>query len=194
MTETNYPEEIYSPVWGLNPHNPECMSITSAAIEKAYDLGRTHAADPLEGYTNVTQAIRQGVNIDYEKLDGRRVLFLNRNNDRVETALERNKSNPVDEPAGWSCLAFELLRQAWHGQNGWTLYADGEIPVKQMTARELEPGVYFKGTHDKCFIPYIVAMKGNGDAVHITYDMSQSRIPAPLWKVVEVLGTFEEDL
>lgn len=74
-----------------------------------------------------------------------------------------------------------------------SLYIKGEIPIKRKTADQLEPGTYFKGTHPKSLVPYLVAMKGEGGKVHLVGDMRLSNMTASGWEVLEALGKFEID-
>lgn len=158
MSEKNYPEEIY----------PGEMNIFGAKarrtpnifdVEHAYDIGVAHGkayaekeSDPLAGFSNLTQAIKDGIKIDWEQLDGRKARCMHPKLNGAEYHLTRDKSCPIDTPAGWyvwseleSNLWADSLTQSWLGKQDWSLWIEGEIPVKTHAADELEPGICFYG-------------------------------------------------
>lgn len=202
MIEKNYPEEIYSPVWGLNPHNPECKSITSAAIEKAYDLGRTHAADPLEGYSNLTEAIKDGAGIDWEKLDGREIRMVNEDGREIcgykmeseEGAASGNRILSTDKPISGKFLSAEI-NESYRGHRGWTLYIKGEVPVKRKTADELEPGTEFFGVLKTDEPEGVLPEKMMRTQAHVLHldDYTISQLSPRHFEVTKVTGTFGGD-
>lgn len=138
---TEYPSQLYA----------ECANIDSASgrIEHAYDLGRKHATnDPLDGWNNLTQAIKDDENIDWEKLDGMAAKCVHPDRGTLTYKLERDKEVEVDRPYGWYTTSYWwsiILVASWGGDDGWSLWVKGAIPLKRKTADQLPLGMCFKG-------------------------------------------------
>ncbi|MFW0120304.1 hypothetical protein ACN08Y_10360 [Rothia sp. P5764] len=148
MTEKNYPEEIYL--------TPSGAAITSQKkrrmVEKAYNMGLANGRDPLAGFSNLTEAIQDGAQIDWSKLDGRKAKCFHFLLGTLTFRLDRNPEFQENYPLGWvkgvSTIAPAwkfILEDAWEGCGGWSLWVEGEIPLKLRTADELEPGTGFLG-------------------------------------------------
>ena len=115
-----------------------------AMLTKVYDLGKKHALADTGDWHNLTEAISAGEPIDFEKLDGQKVRITN-GQSSAESKIYRNEYYLIDRPTGWYCMFGDAFRDAWKGSDGWTLWLDGEIPMKKQTANELEPGTEFYG-------------------------------------------------
>lgn len=195
MTEKNYPEEIYKDAVYTN-HVYQSDRIREFA-EQAYDLGRAHAADPLEGYSNLTAAIKEGVNIDWEKLARREIHMVNKDGLEINGyKMCIRDQGKLDASGGWftnEAISGQRpweFEWSWHGELGWTLWVKGEIPVKPKTADQLDLRTVFTGN---------CAGYPNSEFVIVTGDdgLKMARmITLPLEVCadeVEVLGTFGGD-
>lgn len=124
-------------------------------VERAYSTGyldgmkARKTTDPLAGFSNLTKAIQDGTRIDWEKLDGLVAKCMHPEMGTLTHAMRREEPGApytymgcdVSESIVWE-WSFEL---AWQGASGWSLWVEGELPVKKRTADELEPGTCFKG-------------------------------------------------
>ena len=115
-------------------------------VERAFRAG-IEQEEPAGDWHNLTEAIADGEPIDFEKLDGRKVRFAC-NKHSAETVLELDLPHVVEKPAGWECFSYDNFRKAWYGQHGWTLWLDGEIPMRKQTADELPFGTEFRGKQE----------------------------------------------
>lgn len=130
-------------------------------VERAYSTGyldgmkARKTTDPLDGFSNLTQSIKDGVRIDYSRLDSKLAKIFHDKHGVLFTKLELQEDSSgllihpnLEDPDAWreegEPLAY-LLDEAWVGTYGWSLWIEGEIPVKTLTADELEPGTCFKG-------------------------------------------------
>lgn len=130
-------------------------------VERAYSTGyldgmkARKTTDPLDGFSNLTQAIQDGTRIDWEKLDKLVAKCVHPDIGTLTHYMERDTAYPINVSGGWvSSISEEqmwvdgwgyALQIAWEGEGGWSLWVEGEIPVKKRTADELEPGTCFKG-------------------------------------------------
>lgn len=142
MSNNEYPEEIYNHrLYGSYRHN----SIGGKMVELAYDLGKKHALAGTGDWHNLTKAIADDEPIDWEKLDGRKVRMTNKET-AIDTVMRRDDENPVYNAWGWDVdEVWSAFKRGWSGKFGWTLWLDGEIPIRKHTADELEPGTEFYG-------------------------------------------------
>lgn len=171
MTEKKYPEEIYpkrkteKTAFGFM----ESWHSSNLDYERAYDLGfrdgrfkeRLEASNPLAGWSNLTYAIQAGERIDWEKLDGLEAKCVHPELGVLTYKLERDGNFPPAKYSAWyktGCpvIWLEALIKSWLGLGGWSLWIKGELPIRKLTADQLEPGT--------CFLD----IKGNSHIVYIT--------------------------
>lgn len=162
--------------------------------------GLAEQPDPLDGYSNLTEAIKAGDPIDWEKLDGKKVQCVNPEVGELRGVLVRNSRLEPDTPDAWwdeegTASYINALYDGWNGNDGWSLYIEGDIPMRRKTAYELEVGTYFLGE-----VPGYMAGEayvggeefGIGKRVHRSPSMIESSIPASEWVVLEEYGTFQK--
>lgn len=92
--------------------------------------------DPLDGFSNLTQAIANSVHIDWEKLDGRKAKCVHPEIGMLTYSLHRNRNVSEESPAGWYNNArgvtnqwVHTLKRAWLGVNDWSIWIEGEVPI-----------------------------------------------------------------
>lgn len=188
-------------------------------VERAYSAGYLdgmkvrNTTDPLVGFSNLTQAIHDGVRIDYSRLDSKLVKIFHGEHGVLLTRFELQEDSSgllihpnLEEPDAWreegEPLAY-LLDEAWVGNFGWSLWIEGEIPVKKCTADELEPGVCFfarynrNGVIAKYSRAQVIKRPSSGKNVVICYNDTLTKVindfsPCDL-EVIEVygIGTFQ---
>lgn len=152
MSEKDYPEEIY-PLEVNTVGDVVRRTPNSHDLESAYDLGLSHGkeqTDPLAGFSNLTQAIKDGVRIDWEQLDGRKAKCVHPELGVLTHEMLRYKKCSQDNPGGWigdesPALWSNAISASWRGHSNWSLWIEGEIPVEHRTADELELWTCFKG-------------------------------------------------
>lgn len=201
-----YPEEIYETTINggkLGEYQRE-WGLEGAGRRRAYllgyEAGKAEQADPLAGFSNLTEAIKAGDPIDYEKLDGLKVQCVNPDVGTIRGTLKRDPDCLPDICGAWWGMSMDdayinALVDAWHGQSGWTLWVEGEIPLRRKTADQLPVGTYFRGE-----VPGYstrLAYVGGDDSdtekrVHYAPSMEKFRIPASEWEVLEEYGTFQK--
>ena len=209
-----YPEEIYATLdgasltdkvlrftgdeWGRrNAYNIGC----ARGYQSGYEAGKAEQADSLEGFSNLTEAIKAGDPIDYEKLDGLNVHCVNPDVGGLHWKLVRNKLRPAGIPAGWrredaNNLNVTAFVYSWTGSYGWSLWIEGEIPLVRKTADQLEVGTYFlgKARGDDPYLAY-VGHPLKIDVVKTVYyapEMLKAVTPASEWVVIEEYGPFQK--
>lgn len=103
--------------------------------------------DRYGGYTNLTKAIRDGEPIDFEALDGRRVKFTHDKGTVVKSVLRRRKDKTVKPsiPSAWVLACDDLFFDSelvcgFNGCHGWTMYVEGEVPLRTRTVLDMKPG------------------------------------------------------
>ena len=161
--------------------------------------------DPLEGYANLTAAIKAGEPIDWEKLDGLVAKCVHSTLGDLLYSLEvdGNGRKVIWESEGnfWFTTSggnvwADALREAWQGENGWTLWVEGEIPLRRKTADQLEEYTYFlgKARDDDPHLAYVGRPIGTYKEKTIYYapEMLKSITPASEWEVLEEYGTFQK--
>lgn len=172
-------------------------------IEEALrvSLVRKPAPDPLEGFSNLTEAIKAGEPIDWEKLDGLKVQCVNPDVGTIRGTLERDPEFKANKLSGWWNGRMDhvytiALSQAWLGRDGWTLWVDGEIPLRRKTADELPLGMCFLGTHPEVVggveLRGVVVIGPSEVDKSVIYSNALSRRAAAEVEVVEEygIGTF----
>ena len=176
----------------------EDLPFVKRLIERTVRAVRAEQADPLAGYSNLTAAIKAGEPIDWAKLDGKKVQCDNPDVGTNRGELGRNETYTSERSAGWFYKSMDKtyvrsLIDAWRGDDGLTLWVEGEIPLARKTADQLEVGTYFRGE-----IPgymegeaYVGGEEfGIGKRVHRSPSMIESTVPASNWVVLEEYGPF----
>ena len=191
-----YPEEIY---WDNFVPGISLTRQKTFLVERAYDMGKADAKN-LDGYSNLTTAIQAGEPIDWERLDGLKVQCVKPEVGTLRGTLERNESRTADYHAGWwSKDADSLYRSAfiygWTGYDGWTLWVEGEIPLRRKTADQLEVGTYFlskfEGGRER--LAYVGVRGGsNGKIIYYAPEMIKLDTPPYKWVVIEEYGPFKK--
>ena len=203
-----YPEEIYALRNG-GLLIPTLRSSASSvgwgrqhAYKVGYEAGKAEQADPLVGYSNLTEAISAGEPIDWEKLDGLNVKCVNPGlRGELHGTLERDPDCLPDVCGAWwgtgmNDTYLSALVDAWNGIRGWTLYVEGEIPLRRKTADQLDVGTYFLGKNPKFKDESLVCVGGwdihDCKSIYYAPSLIKSDFPAAKWVVVEEYGTFQK--
>lgn len=202
------PEEIYEDLNGKKLTYPERLWGEGTNRRRVYDLGHetgyakclADQANPLAGYSNLTEAIKAVDPIDYEKLDGLKVRLVHPEMGTLHGTLNRDKRCAPDSFYGWwdgetDSVYIRALCPAWSGTYGWTLWIEGEIPLIRKTADQLEIGTYFLGklggrSIDLMYVGRPIDFEGK--TVHYTPDMNESTASASEWVVLEEYGPFQK--
>ena len=134
-------------------------------IERAFRASPAEQADPLAGYSNLTEAISAGEPIDWERLDGLKVQCVNPDVGTLEGKLERRESAASDSPDGWRKSGMDFiyvtaLIHSWRDEDGWTLWIEGEVPLHRKTADQLDEGRCFLGKQGADFDPELMIVVG----------------------------------
>lgn len=169
-------------------------------IQHAFEAGKAEKTDPLEGYSNLTEAIESGPPIDWERLDGLKVQCVKPELGALRGKLDRDICSPIDDAHGWwdsgmDGIYIEAFDSAWCGRYGWTLWVEGDIPLIRKTADELEVGRFFTGKLSCTVRENLMCVAdeyGRGKHVRFAADFSPSRYPATEWVVIEEHGTFQK--
>lgn len=197
-----YPEEIYATLDGASLTD-KVLRFTGDewgrrhAYKVGYEAGKAEQADPLDGYSNLTAAISAGEPIDYEKLDGLKVKCVNPEMGTLGGKLVRDDMLPADFASGWVVHGMGITYiTAWHGDGGWTLWVEGEIPLHRKTADQLEVGTYFwgKARGDSPCLAYVGRPLKYAPAKTVYYapEMLKTIIPPSQWVVLEEYGPFQK--
>lgn len=143
-----YPVDIY----------PKPNELIKASAERIYDRGYAdgqQAQHDLTGWSNLTEAISSGERIDWERLDGLEAKCVHPELGRLTHKMERDESFPPDGWAGWGTQETGLTHWdtifecAWAGSCGWSLWVKGDLPLRKLTADQLEPGTCFRARYKK---------------------------------------------
>lgn len=176
----------------------EDLPFVKRLIERTVRAVRAEQADPLEGYANLTAAIKAGEPIDWESLDGLKVKCVNPGVGELRGVLERDVLCSAERPGAWwkedmDYLYAMALVYAWWGSDGWSLWVEGEIPLRRKTADQLEVGTYFRGEirEKKTAEMYVGETRGS-KVVLYTPRMGKSEFPATEWVVLEEHGPFQK--
>lgn len=154
MADIQYPEEIFKETH----YDENGCSLWSRGdyVKRAYRTGledgkKSAMSESLDGYSNLTEAISNGVDIDWPNLDGRMTKCVHREIGTLTGKLEReNFETLLSVGESWFTNKTDLawgssIMEAWLGNYGWSLWLEGEIPLKRKTAETLLPGTIFKG-------------------------------------------------
>ena len=184
-----YPEESY---WDNFVPGISLTRQKTFLVERAYDMGKADAKN-LDGYSNLTDAISTGEPIDYEKLDGFKVQLVHPEMGTLHGTLKRDKRCAPDSFYGWwdgetDCVYARALCPAWDGQNGWSLWVEGEIPLHRKTADQLEVGTYFRGESGQKL--YVGEEIDSSKIVRHVPKMEESLFDPSEWVVLEEYGPF----
>ena len=170
-------------------------------IKHAFEAGKAEKTDPLEGYSNLTEAIESGPPIDWEKLDRLKVQCVKSGVGAVVGITVRNVCFSTREAKGWWAtdmddIYIEAFGSAWNGTGDWTLWIEGEIPLIRKTADQLDYYTYFYG-HTPGEKPVMAYVGGrsepwSGRRVHYAPGMATSLTRASNWVVLEEYGPFQK--
>lgn len=162
MTDKKYPEAIYETRDGLTMTLKQRDGFGGWARRYAYDLGFKNGQlkaglenqAPLEGWSNLTEAIKGRERIDWDALDGLEAKCVHPEIGTLTHKLERNGIFHPDIYNGWvkggrSLVWSEAFYRSWWGSFGWSLYIKGDVPLRKPTADQLEPGTCFRGRYEK---------------------------------------------
>ena len=86
----------------------------------------------------------------------------------------------------------DAFRNAWGGKAGWTLWLDGEIPMRKQTADALPFGTEFRGKQESRTLDGVsryVRVAGNS-AQNLDWNLGNSNEYAPHITVYEVIGMY----
>lgn len=183
----------------------EDLPFVKRLIERAFRAGKAEQTDPLAGYSSLTAAISAGEPIDWERLDGLVAKCVHSTLGDLLYPLEvdGNGRKVIWESEGnfWFTTSggkvwAEALREAWDGQNGWSLWVEGEVPLRRKTADQLEVGTYFLGKAwgDSPYLAY-VGRPLKTDTVKTIYyapEMLKASTPPSGWVVLEEYGPFQK--
>lgn len=179
---------------------PGAHAEVNELIATALRAGATWAlpTDPLAGYSNLTAAIKAGEPIDWAKLDGLKAQCVHPELGMLTKKVERDGPYTIDSWEGWVIYKpgdvwLSAFQDAWRGENGWTLWVEGEVPLRCKTADQLEVGTYFLGQAGVIKGTMYVGKSGKDHAksIHYTPSMTAVRIPISAWVVLEEYGTFQ---
>lgn len=208
-----YPEEIYENRQG-HLMTKKQIRLSGWAREKAYELGhdagywkgyeagKSEQSDPLTHYSNLTSAIKDNEPIDWERLDGLNVKCVNPGlMGELHGTLKRDPNCSIERAVGWwngdvDRVYTSALRYAWDGDNGWTLYVEGEIPLRRKTADQLKVGTYFLGQlkGESPYLAYVGRPLATDTEKTIYYapEMLKAIATATDWVVLEEYGPFQK--
>ena len=170
-------------------------------VERAFEAGKADQSDPLTGYSNLTDARKNGQPIDWDKLEGLSVRVFNPDISIVRGKMARNKHQPRDKETGWWTYGVHediytlAFTQGWKGLGGWSLWVKGEIPLIRKTADQLEVAHFFTGVLSGTTSESLMCVaSGPGIGKNIRYasDLRPSFHPASKWEVIEEHGTFQK--
>ena len=195
-----YPEEIYQVF---------SDDMSGSGRRHAYEVGRNigylkglaERPDPLTGYSNLTVAIKDNEPIDWEKLDGLKVQCVNPNIGTNMGTMRRGAAVPAEFMGAWwdstmDDAYIEALRAGWNDRRGWTLWIEGEVPLRRKTADQLPDYTYFLGKSGdgKTYLLYTGRPLRSGTIRNIYYapEMMRSFTPASEWMVLEEYGPFQK--
>lgn len=207
-----HPEEIYKDINGKEMSESERLWGDGMNRRRAYDLGHeagyakclADTADPLEGYSNLTEAISAGEPIDYEKLEGRfaKCVHPELPNPFPIGNLQVHNESELRTPTGWrepidsfGTVRRYALMHSWWGDYDWTLWVEGDIPMRRKTADQLPVTTFFKGrrvgTNGAGSFMRVGESK-NGKFILSAINFLPSPVSAEEWEVLEEYGTFQK--
>lgn len=193
-----YPEEIYATLDGgrLTDHLRNAEAGWGRRL--AYQVGKVEQTDPFEGYSNLTEAIRTGKPIYWERMEGVKVKCANRSIGTLRGELKRNTAWGENGVAGWYRRDMDYsyvnaFVSAWNGEDGWTLWVEGEIPLIRKTADQLEPGTEFHGVlknSEPDGVAPELMLRTQGHVLHLD-DYTISQLSPRHFEVVKVVGAYD---
>lgn len=189
-------EQIYRevPAMGLSPaEHAEVNKLIVSTFQAGIDWALS--ADSLEGFSNLTVAIKDNEPVDWEKLEGRKTQCVSPGIGEARGVLARRVMLKPDLPDAWwkdgmDYIYVNALYEAWYGRRGWTLWVEGEIPLRRKTADQLEVGTYFiTSVESRKYLMYVGGWDSEGrKTIHFAPAMGVSNTPASEWVVLEELG------
>ena len=180
--------------------SPDAHGEVNKLIVSTFQAGVDWALpdDPLEGFSNLTEAIKAGEPIDWERLDGLKAQCVQPGSGSLSGKLVRDDCWLANSGSGWEVHGMSadyLTVTAWYGEDGWSLWIEGEIPLVRKTADQLDVGTYFRG-EIPCYVECEAYVGGEefgiGKRVHRAPSMIDSTVPASEWVVLEEYGTFQK--
>lgn len=172
MSIIKYPESIYS----LSDKFGDSITTDRSTnygkfAEHGYRTGledgkKSAMAECLDGYSNLTEAIIHRVELDWSKLNGRKAKCVHPEEGTLSHKLKRNPNVMVRSFDGWykydgltSHIWANALKDAWDNTKDWSLWIEGDIPLKLPTADKLKPGSVFVGKNGRITEPtkFVVA-------------------------------------
>lgn len=174
--------------------------VAEKALALGFEQGKRNSLDSVEGYSNMTEALKAGKSIDWAKLDGLGTKCVNKTVGTVVGMMDRNVCSSIDEAKGWwssgmDGIYIEAFCTAWESKGGWTLWIEGEVPLIRKTADQLKVGTYFlgKARNDSSCLAYVGRpLKTNAvKTIYYAPDMLKAITPASEWVVLEEYGTFQ---
>ena len=169
-------------------------------IERAFEAGKADQSDPLAGYSNLTDARKNGQPIDWDKLDGLSVRIFNPDISIVRGKMARNKYQPRDKETGWWTYGVHedvytlAFIQGWKGLGGWSLWVKGEIPLIRKTADQLEIGHLFTGRKlNGTPGEYLLCTSPGGEETIVLWarDFTWTKLQAEFWEVITDHGPIQ---
>lgn len=203
-----YPEAIYGTRNGGTMTPKQRDGFGGIARRYAYNLGyadgwvdRGKSVMPVPaGWSNLTAAIKAGERIDWDALDGLEAKCVHPELGTLTYLLERDSICSSTIPSGWymnksANVWKQAVSDSWYGLQGWSLWVKGDLPLRKLTADQLEPGTCFRGHHythshdDGEYMTVVVTDKGKFVSYLVTADLT----PAIEVEVLEVygVGTFQ---
>ena len=199
-----YPEAIYGTRNGGTMTHKQRDGFGGMARRYAYNLGyadgrfkeRLEASNPLAGWSNLTEAINAGERIDWDALDGMEAKCVHPELGTLTYKLERDEKYTIDSVIGWYKSDYNStwsrgLGSAWCGHDGWSLWVKGDLPMRKLTADQLEPGTIFEAvlTDEEEFGPATLLRVDAG--IIDTGDWQALDVDLTCIEVSRVLGTFQ---
>lgn len=186
MSTKEYPKELFETDYALGSVDPDSRAAQHRKM--GFDCAQ-RIQEQSGNWHDLTAAIKRNDPVDFEKLDGRKVRFTD-GGASIESTLERDEEFLPGRPTAWmvsndndSSYLWRFFSEAWNGKHGWTLYLDGEIPMKKQTADELPFGTNFKDSHGH---GYVVVAYGKVQALYGNYNVTMAKNIV----VAEVLGMY----
>ena len=189
-------EQVLQELVAVNLQPLESDKVQSL-IKHAFEAGKAEMTVPLTGYSNLTVAIKDNEPIDWEKLDGLKVQCDNPDVGTLEGELERRGRVESDSPDGWwkggmDYIYVNALIEAWRGEDGWTLWVEGEIPLVRKTADQLEVGKEYyrvlKNSEPDGVAPELM-LRTQGHVLYLN-DYTFSQNSPRHFEVVKVIGKY----
>lgn len=203
MSKNKYPEAIYGTRNGGTMTPKQRDGFGGMARRYAYNLGyadgwvdRGKSVRPVPaGWSNLTEAIKAGERIDWERLDGLEAKCVHPEVGTLTHKLERYAQCPADDFTGWYKEDYPtgwsgVFSYSWEGAGGWSLWAKGDLPLRKQTADQLEPGTGFCGTHPESGekLKGMVVVPSPGARKAVIFTRSVPHVAATDVEVIEAYG------